>query len=75
MSLNTVFTASNGKDLIYIKADTVLMHQLCDIFHDYGYKLEKSTYEEWDYNIVNGKSYSIESEKELNQFIKNNTNE
>lgn len=59
---------------IYIKVDGSIHNDLIETLFDFGFKIEKSTPQQWDYFIEDGLSYELDTEQELNQFIKNNVN-
>lgn len=63
---------SINKTVIYLKVDDSLIHTIFDTFIDAGYKVVKGTPKEWDYNIETGNSYELDTQKELDEFIKLN---
>lgn len=72
--LNLFLIAERKGRTIHIKVNSSIHSSLHDVLIDFGFTLYKGTAMQWDYQIENGNSYEIDTEIELNQFIKNNIN-
>lgn len=71
----TIYVKVNSLSTVVIngKRSYGVHEKLIDFLHDKGCKCYRVTPNKWEYNIESGLSYEIDTEHELNTFIKNNT--
>jgi hypothetical protein len=70
--MKSFIQASINDTIIYLKVDDSIIQNLFNVFIDAGYTFEKIDGTIWDYNIEEGSSYEIDTEVELDEFIKTN---
>lgn len=71
----TIYVKVNGFSTIVSNGNRIygVHERLVDFVHDKGYKCYKIAPNKWDYNIETGLSYEIDTNEELDIFIRNNT--
>lgn len=71
--MNYFIAAYRNHKVIYIKTNAVIHEKLFNVLHNFGFVIDKTTPNKWDYNIETGLSYEIDTEEEIESFVKHNT--